>query len=116
MNGFIFLVPDRESLRSDDLAVRRVTAEDKVGASKRLLSVRTEFIERVSDPVLNKLLDELLQNEVINDEEMESVKTNRADKAREVIDMVRKKGDEGSFTLIKALNVIDNCLYNELKF
>uniref|UniRef100_A0A3Q2X628 CARD domain-containing protein n=1 Tax=Haplochromis burtoni TaxID=8153 RepID=A0A3Q2X628_HAPBU len=82
----------------------------------RLLTVRSQFIERVSEPVLNKLLDKLLQQRVINDQEMESVRSqqSRADKARDVMDTVRRKGREARLLLIAALCEEDRCLSTEL--
>uniref|UniRef100_A0A8C9YNP9 CARD domain-containing protein n=1 Tax=Sander lucioperca TaxID=283035 RepID=A0A8C9YNP9_SANLU len=73
------------------------------------------FSPRVSDPVLNQLLDKLLQCDVITDEEMESVRTRgRADKARNLIDMVRRKGSKSS-VLISALCSLDPVLSRELR-
>ena len=78
---------------------------------EKLLSVRTKFIERVSEPVLNQLLDKLLEGRFINDEEMQSYAQKvRADKARDVIDMVRRKGPEACSALIGALCDEDPCL------
>ncbi|CAK6983989.1 NACHT%2C LRR and PYD domains-containing protein 1b allele 2-like, partial [Scomber scombrus] len=75
---------------------------------KRLLSVRSQFVDGVSDPVLNQLLDQLLQRKVINDEEKESANTkSKADKARAVIDLVRKKGREASSFFITDLCKLD---------
>ncbi|KAG7219752.1 hypothetical protein INR49_018845, partial [Caranx melampygus] len=62
-----------------------------VSAVEKLRSARTEFIQRVTEPVLRQLLDKLLDCGVVTDREMESAiaKTTRADKAQEVIDTVR---------------------------
>ncbi|XP_042073774.1 NACHT, LRR and PYD domains-containing protein 1b allele 2 isoform X2 [Haplochromis burtoni] len=96
--------------------MRSVPAEARVPAAERLLTVRSQFIERVSEPVLNKLLDKLLQQRVINDQEMESVRSqqSRADKARDVMDTVRRKGREARLLLIAALCEEDRCLSTEL--
>ncbi|XP_026185315.1 caspase recruitment domain-containing protein 8-like [Mastacembelus armatus] len=73
-----------------------------------LLSVRTQFVKGVSEPVLNQLLDFLLQQGVINQGEMESTRAKtRADRARAVIDMVRGKGTETSSVLIDGLRQLD---------
>ncbi|XP_071340416.1 NACHT, LRR and PYD domains-containing protein 12-like isoform X10 [Trachinotus anak] len=86
-----------------------------VPAEKTLRSVRTQFIDRVSEPVLRKLLDKLLECGVVTDEEVESVgPLNRADKARVVIDTVRRKGSQASAALIAALCEVDSCLSTEL--
>ncbi|XP_038843296.1 uncharacterized protein LOC120042527 [Salvelinus namaycush] len=84
---------------------------------QQLRSVRTEFVKRVSGPVLNGLLDGLLQQTVINQEEMESVKViaERAEKARDIIDMVLRKGNESSSRMIIFLGELDPCLWTELQ-
>ncbi|XP_026147933.1 protein NLRC3-like isoform X2 [Mastacembelus armatus] len=77
-------------------------------AKTLLLSVRTQFVQNVSEPVLNQLLDSLLQQDVINQGEMESARAEtRADRARAVIDMVRRKGTEASSVLIDGLCQLD---------
>uniref|UniRef100_A0A3Q1IKG0 CARD domain-containing protein n=1 Tax=Anabas testudineus TaxID=64144 RepID=A0A3Q1IKG0_ANATE len=82
---------------------------------QRLSSVRSEFVKRVSEPDLNQLLDELFQDGIINTEEMETAKTkSRADRAREVIDMVLKKGTQASSSLIAHLHELDPHLYQTL--
>ncbi|XP_071342011.1 uncharacterized protein, partial [Trachinotus anak] len=86
-----------------------------VPAEKTLMSIRTQFINRVSEPVLHKLLDKLLERGVVTDEEVESVgPLNRADKARVVTDTVRRKGSQASAALIAALCEVDSCLSTEL--
>ncbi|XP_064859511.1 NACHT, LRR and PYD domains-containing protein 1 homolog [Oncorhynchus nerka] len=83
----------------------------------QLRSIRTEFVKRVSRPVLNGLLDRLLQHTVINQEEMESVEViaERAEKARDIIDMVLRKGTEPSSRMINLLGELDPCLWTELQ-
>ncbi|XP_067117107.1 uncharacterized protein [Osmerus mordax] len=65
-------------------------------AEQQLKAVRSEFVKRVSVPVLNSLLDEFRQHGVIMQEEEESVKAiaERAERARHVIDAVLNKGAE----------------------
>uniref|UniRef100_A0A8C9XIW6 CARD domain-containing protein n=1 Tax=Sander lucioperca TaxID=283035 RepID=A0A8C9XIW6_SANLU len=83
----------------------------------KLLLVRSQFIIRVSDPVLNQLLDNLLEHRVITDEEMQSVRTRgRADKARDLMDSVRRKGRAASSVLISALCELDPPNQEPLKF
>ncbi|KAM4524654.1 uncharacterized protein PAE49_000887 isoform 4-T4 [Odontesthes bonariensis] len=95
--------------------VAGVYSEDQSPADERLLSIRTDFIDKISDPNLNALLDKLLAQRVITDEEMETARTNtRADKARNVIDVVRRKGAEASSGLIAALREVDPCLSSSL--
>ncbi|XP_029603871.1 NACHT, LRR and PYD domains-containing protein 12 [Salmo trutta] len=86
-------------------------------AEQQLHSVRTEFVKRVSRPVLNELLDGLLQHTVINQEEMESVKViaERAEKARDIIDMVLRKGNESCSRMINLLGELDPCLCSLLQ-
>ncbi|CAK6983988.1 caspase b-like [Scomber scombrus] len=79
-----------------------------VPADEKLKSVRTQFIERVTDSNLNTLLGKLLEQGIINDGEMESAENPiRAKKAGALIDMVRKKGAEASSALITALCEVD---------
>ncbi|CAG5998742.1 unnamed protein product [Menidia menidia] len=67
-------------------------------------AVRVQFINGVSDSVLNQLLDKLLQHGAMINEEMQTAKTKpRAEKARDVIDTVM------------ALGKVDPCLSRELK-
>ncbi|XP_051249223.1 NACHT, LRR and PYD domains-containing protein 5-like isoform X4 [Dicentrarchus labrax] len=82
-----------------------------------LLSVRSEFVRSVTEPVLNQLLDKLLERGIINQEEMDSARTSsRADNARTVIDMVRNKGTtQASSSLIEDLRTLDPTLSNKLK-
>ncbi|XP_045567059.1 NACHT, LRR and PYD domains-containing protein 12 isoform X2 [Salmo salar] len=86
-------------------------------AEQQLRSVRTEFVKRVSRPVLNELLDGLLQHTVINQEEMESVKViaERAEKARDIIDMVLRKGTESCSRMMNLLGELDPCLCSLLQ-
>ncbi|XP_045072724.1 NACHT, LRR and PYD domains-containing protein 1 homolog [Coregonus clupeaformis] len=86
-------------------------------AEQQLRSVRTEFVRRVSGPVLDSLLDGLLQHTVINQEEMESVKViaERAEKARDIIDMVLRKGTESCSRMINLLGELDPCLWSQLQ-
>ncbi|XP_063339185.1 uncharacterized protein LOC134634069 isoform X2 [Pelmatolapia mariae] len=83
---------------------------------EKLMVIRSQFIDRVSEPVLRKLLDKLLERRVIIDDEMDlgGVRS-RADKARQVIDVVRRKGSQASSALIAALCEVDPCLSRELQ-
>ena len=93
-----------------------VPAEDDVRADEKLFSVREEFVQRVSDPVLNQLLDKLYPS-VISNEEMQSIrkKSVRQDKARELIDAVERRGHEASLILITAICELDQYLSSQLK-
>uniref|UniRef100_A0A669F614 FIIND domain-containing protein n=1 Tax=Oreochromis niloticus TaxID=8128 RepID=A0A669F614_ORENI len=69
---------------------------------ERLLNVRSGFIDGISEPVLNSLLDKLLEKKVIIDAELEAgIMQNRSDRARFVIDIVRKKGEAASSQMIE---------------
>uniref|UniRef100_A0A4W5P2J2 CARD domain-containing protein n=1 Tax=Hucho hucho TaxID=62062 RepID=A0A4W5P2J2_9TELE len=85
-------------------------------AAQQLHGVRTKFIEKVSKTVLDQLMDDLLEDKVLNDGEMEEMKVNklRADKARQLIDSVRRKGDTASEKFLKRLQERDNNVYREL--
>ncbi|XP_073325088.1 uncharacterized protein [Pagrus major] len=107
------------SRRTPQMNVRaedEVPAEDNVPANDKLSSIRAEFVSGVSGPVLNQLLDKLYPD-VINYEEMQSVKTKPViqDKARELIDTVRQKGTRASSALIAALRKVDPNLSSHLK-
>ncbi|XP_035516920.1 NACHT, LRR and PYD domains-containing protein 1b allele 2-like [Morone saxatilis] len=86
-----------------------------VSAEEKLRIARSPFIDRVSYPVLNVMLDQLLSHRVINDAEFEAtIVKNRADKARDLIDMVRKKGAEASLIMITVFSSNDPFLCNEI--
>ncbi|XP_035513308.1 caspase recruitment domain-containing protein 8-like [Morone saxatilis] len=94
----------------------RVENPQSGSSESSLLSVRSEFVRSVTEPVLNQLLDKLLEREIINQEEMDSARTSsRADNARTVIDMVRNKGTQASSSLIEDLRTLDPTLSNKLK-
>lgn len=62
----------------------------------------------MSEPVLDQLLDKLLELHVMNDAEMQSARTKaKAEKAVEVIDTVQRKGAEACSVLIAALREVD---------
>ncbi|XP_051796428.1 caspase recruitment domain-containing protein 8-like [Acanthochromis polyacanthus] len=84
--------------------------------NKKLLDVRSSFIDGTSGPVLNSLLDKLLEKKVLTDSERESadVMPNRRDKARFIIDTVRKKGDTASSEMIEFLCELDPFLCEHL--
>ncbi|XP_077578179.1 caspase a-like [Stigmatopora nigra] len=70
-----------------------------------LMAVRTAFLEDVSDIIIKQLLLNLVDEEVFNPGEEEAIleEQKRADKARLLIDMVIKKGDEASWKTIAHL-------------
>ncbi|KAG7235083.1 hypothetical protein INR49_003281 [Caranx melampygus] len=95
---------------------RSISSDPSFSAEERLRCARTEFIERVSETVLHELLDDLLDCGVVTDHEMESIAVlrNRAEKARSLMDTVRKKGPTSSTALITALCEVDPFLSAQL--
>ncbi|XP_077952337.1 caspase recruitment domain-containing protein 8-like [Gasterosteus aculeatus] len=104
---------------------RRVGLSDAVVASRRpserpserLLKVRSDFVKSISEPVLKSLLDRLLEKKVITDDEREAAeaKPNYSDRARFVIDAVRKKGDDASLEMIEFLKEVAPFLREHLR-
>ncbi|XP_035981029.1 uncharacterized protein LOC118556801 [Fundulus heteroclitus] len=80
-----------------------------IGPSEHLKEIRTSFMERISGPVLKSLLDKLLEIKVLRDAEREAVEgeTIRGDKARLLVDMVRRKGNGASSEMIRSLCELD---------
>uniref|UniRef100_A0A3B4VPR4 CARD domain-containing protein n=1 Tax=Seriola dumerili TaxID=41447 RepID=A0A3B4VPR4_SERDU len=75
------------------------------------------FVNRVSNPVIMQLLDDLVSDAVLNDQQRESIleeNPTRAGKARCLIDTVRRKGDDTSRRMIAPLHRIDPILHSEL--
>lgn len=74
-------------------------------------------MDKVSKEVINQLLDVLLHDGVLNDGEKDAVveeNDSRADKARCLIDKVKRKGHEASSKMIAHLESVDKTLYCEL--
>ncbi|XP_036935964.1 uncharacterized protein LOC119009075 [Acanthopagrus latus] len=87
------------------------------GRSDRILfDIRSSFIEGISGPVLKSLLDKLFEKKVLIDSERESADEmqNRGDKARLVIDTVRRKGEAASSEMIEFLCELDPFLCKHL--
>ncbi|XP_015258553.1 PREDICTED: caspase recruitment domain-containing protein 8-like [Cyprinodon variegatus] len=85
---------------------------------KELLEeIRSSFIDRISESVLKKLQDKMLEKKVLNDSEREDVEAGRTkrDKARVLVDTVRNKGDAASSEMIRSLCVLDPYLSGDLK-
>ncbi|XP_047449344.1 caspase a-like [Mugil cephalus] len=82
-----------------------------------LLSVRRKFSERVSKEVITQLLDDLFEDHVFNDVEKEAIheeNQSRVQKACNLIDRLRKKGDVASKKMIDHLQERDPILFTEL--
>uniref|UniRef100_A0A3B3VGG7 CARD domain-containing protein n=1 Tax=Poecilia latipinna TaxID=48699 RepID=A0A3B3VGG7_9TELE len=76
-----------------------------------------DFVERVSEEILKQLLDDLLSDRVFNYMEIEEILQKnpiRADKARNTIDAVMKKGQRACRLMIQRLHHIDPTLSNQL--
>ncbi|MED6240386.1 hypothetical protein ATANTOWER_020323 [Ataeniobius toweri] len=94
---------------------KRMRLGKSLSADEKLRTVRPDFIVQVSNPVLDKLLDELQHCRVMTDAEAKEVRTRpRSEKARELIDTVRRKGVEASSKMISALCSNDGYLSSEL--
>lgn len=86
-------------------------------ADERLLRARKEFVNRVSREVIMQLLDDLLEDGILNDGEKDALieeNSITADRARSLIDKVRKKGSPASQALIDRLQDRDRALFEEL--
>ncbi|XP_067087591.1 uncharacterized protein [Osmerus mordax] len=103
---------------SSSIGGRQTEHAQKGSAKEQLCSARLVFLERVSMPVLDDLLDGLLQERVINDAEMEAVKVEavRKDRALVTIDMVLRKGSPSCFVMKTMLFKYDPALHKTLGF
>ncbi|XP_062297402.1 NACHT, LRR and PYD domains-containing protein 1b allele 3-like [Scomber scombrus] len=105
----VFLTPTevRNSPRQSSLSLP---------STKRLMDIRTGFIDGISGPVLQSLLDKLFEKKVITEPERESADDmqKKRDTARFVIDTVRKKGEAASSEMIEFLCEIDPFLCKHL--
>ncbi|XP_060929180.1 caspase a-like [Limanda limanda] len=83
----------------------------------KLAKVRTKFVEQVSIPTLDRLLDNILEDRIVNDWQKDAIlegNSTRENKARCLIDTVRRKGDKASMMMIDHLQNCDRFLYTEL--
>ncbi len=84
---------------------------------EELFKLRTTFVEKVTGPLLSQLLDDIFNDGIVNDGEKDSIieqNVSRADKARCLIDTVRRKGDEASRKMIAHIQRRDRFLYSQL--
>uniref|UniRef100_H3B2V4 Caspase 1 n=1 Tax=Latimeria chalumnae TaxID=7897 RepID=H3B2V4_LATCH len=87
-------------------------------SGERLKKLRREFADNVSKPVLDQILDDLLEQKVLNEGEYEALKegsTRRGDKALELIDIVRKKGQKASEKFIQSIQYRDSMFAERLE-
>ncbi|XP_071392742.1 caspase recruitment domain-containing protein 8-like [Centroberyx affinis] len=96
-------------LSSDALRKPQVQSGLSLPSNERLFYIRSSFIDGISGPVLKSLLDKLFEKTVITDSERESADEMqmKSDKARFVIDAVRKKGEAASSEMIAILCEVD---------
>ncbi|KAI4894786.1 hypothetical protein NFI96_016329, partial [Prochilodus magdalenae] len=89
-----------------------------VMADKVLSDARIQLKDRLTLPTIKQLLDDLRMERVLNEEEVESILEEnpaRADKARNLVDSVSRKGPTASSIMLAKLKIHDGHLYNELK-
>ncbi|KAG7478878.1 caspase-1-A-like [Solea senegalensis] len=82
-----------------------------------LVKVRSKFVDKVSKELINQLLDDLLEDRILNDGEKDSIiedHSSRANRARCLIDTVKKKGNIPSQKMIDHIQTRDPTLYCEL--
>ncbi|KAI4814900.1 hypothetical protein KUCAC02_005076 [Chaenocephalus aceratus] len=79
--------------------------------------IRVTFVDSVNKELIKELLDGLLEVGVLNDGQKDSIleeNPSTKDKARALIDTVRKKGDDASRKMIALLQSRDQTLYDSL--
>ncbi|KAM9853100.1 caspase-1-A-like isoform 1-T1 [Aulostomus maculatus] len=82
-----------------------------------LARVRTKFVDGVSSAVIDDLLDDLLEDRILSDAEKDSIlqeNNSTRNKARQLIDTVKKKGDDASWKMIAHLLNRDPTLHKNL--
>ncbi|XP_014192456.1 protein NLRC3 [Haplochromis burtoni] len=86
-------------------------------AEKELARMRTQFVERVTAENLTQLLEALVTDNVLNQlekERIQEINQTRANKARDFIDIVKKKGEKACRIMISHLRTIDPTVYCQL--
>ncbi|XP_035767745.1 protein NLRC3-like [Neolamprologus brichardi] len=86
-------------------------------AEKELARMRTQFVQRVTAEDLTQLLEALVTDNVLNELEKERIQEmnqTRADKARDFIDTVKKKGEKACRIMISHLQTIDPTVFCQL--
>ncbi|XP_051255398.1 caspase a-like isoform X2 [Dicentrarchus labrax] len=86
-------------------------------ADKELATVRKKFVNMASKELVSQLLDDILEDGILNDGEKDSVleeNLSRADKARLLLDTVKRKGAKASKKMIDHIEHRDPTLYSEL--
>lgn len=86
-------------------------------AENHLDRIRTDFVDSVSEEILKRLLDDLQTDGIVNKAEIEEIlqkNQTRGDKARCLIDYVRKKGENACSEMMKHLQANDPELSSKL--
>ncbi|KAM9766921.1 uncharacterized protein ACNS7B_017618 [Menidia menidia] len=94
-------------------------ADHPRSAEREMDQMRLEFVKRVPAEILRELLDALVADRVFNHlEEEEIIEENatRANRARRLIDDVRKKGEKACRAMLKHLQTLDPMLFSQLCF
>ncbi|CAI5638905.1 unnamed protein product [Oreochromis niloticus] len=95
-----------------------IQGASSVSPEEELAMLRREFVRRVSKEILTQLLEALVNDGVLGDLEKESIleeNQSRANKARCLIDTVKKKGNEACRIMIRHLRTIDPVLSSQLR-
>ncbi|KAJ4935578.1 hypothetical protein JOQ06_017109 [Pogonophryne albipinna] len=82
-----------------------------------LNKIRVKFVDSANRELIKELLDGLLEDRVLNDGQKDSIleeNPSTKDKARALIDTVRRKGDVASRKMIALLQSRDQTLYDSL--
>ncbi|XP_034085331.1 caspase-1-A-like [Gymnodraco acuticeps] len=80
-----------------------------------LNKIRVKFVDSANKELIKELLDGLLEVGVLNDGQKDSIleeNPSTKDKARALIDTVRRKGDDASRKMIALLQSRDQTLYD----
>lgn len=88
-----------------------------LSTEKELARMRTQFVERVTAENLTQLLEALVTDNVLNElekERIQEINQSRADKARDFIDIVKKKGEKACRIMISHLRTIDPTVSRQL--
>ena len=116
-NGFIF-TPIKMSLMNPVSCLLIVISYCLlISLPGELRRIRSEFVERVSGPVIKGLVDDLWQQKVFSTEEKDYViedQKSKADQARRLIDMVIGKGERASQAMIDSMKKRDEHLCSTL--
>lgn len=85
--------------------------------AEKLFKLRTQFVNRVSEEILNQLLDDLEDTNILNFGEVQAItqgSTTTTHRARQLISSVRGKGDKASNKFIHYFQNRDRTLYEAL--